>query len=191
MIPIRSGGAPCPPRIFGLLSLTALLATAACGEGDSPVAPQAPEPQADLIQTVTVDPGQLSITGSCDHDSFLESSGNGEFALRFLVRLDGTDERVSFSLGQRAWSEGTHEAPGGNLVFTRNVTRGEDFILRLEGTEYDGLLGADAQFRGLVRERSHSPDRNGRWSQGGTLTLTGSKARCGVELTYSIAWQAR
>lgn len=191
MLPSHPAPHPRPPRIFGLLSLTALLATAACGEGDSPVAPPTPGPQADLIQTITVSPGSLSVTGSCDHDSFLESSSNGEFALRFLVRLDGTEERVSFNLGQQAWAEGTHEAPGGNLVFTRNVTQGEDFILRFEGTEFDGLLGADAQFRGLVRERSHSPDRNGRWSQDGTLTLTGSKARCGVELSYTIAWRTR
>jgi len=186
MLPLHSGGARRPLRLLTLLPLTLLLALAACEEGDSPVAPS--EPQADLLQRVTVTPGQLTITGSCDHDSFLESSGNGEFALKFLVRLDGTEERVAFQLGQRAWNEGIHEAPGGNVNFTRNVTRGEDFIVRFEGTEYDGLLGADEQFRLRVRERTHAPDPSGRWDRDGTLTLTGGKARCGVEVTYSISW---
>jgi hypothetical protein len=144
----------------------------------------------DDIQAVTVTVVGIAINGSCDHDSLLETRRDGEFEFSFEVERSGTGVTPIMALSRRAMVEGDHPFSAYKLTFNRNVTRGEDFLLRFSGTEYDGLLGADPKFNGRRRASSFRYQA-GQWAPAETqsISLDGG-AQCGATVYFDITSQS-
>jgi hypothetical protein len=172
------------------------LGAIACAEGtptspspQPPPAVGAPPSVGPNIQRVTVTPSKLSVTGSCDHDSRFESADDGEFQFRLDVERGGVWTTV-WSTEQGAYKERDYSIEDRSMTFMRNVTNGEDFLVRFVATEYDGLLGADRDFN-TTTTKSHTWAGNGLWRPGlaNVIALVGKghKDLCGAEIHYAIA----
>lgn len=165
--------------------LPALLVIVAC-DSDSATAP--PPPVEDTVLRVTVRAKSVDIIGSCDHDSPFEGSDYGEFVFSLAVVPSGSAP-LSVWRDDRAFQQREHAIVGQELAtFNRNVSRGEDFIVRFTGTEYDGLLGADPNFNGVTDDQEHHY-RAGSWtSREGAITLYGKDgwATCRVRIEYRV-----
>lgn len=165
--------------------LFTLLGPVACSEGVS-TGPVPPAPPPSPIQSVTVEITGLEITGSCDHDSIFESSGDGEFT--FLLTISPTpasDLPIEIAPTPRAYGEGRHNVAG-RVSFEQDVVAEPAVVVEFRGTEWDGLLGPDGQ---LNRKVDGAILRYGNGTFGDdpvVLTLRGDKPNCGARLTLEI-----
>jgi hypothetical protein len=138
----------------------------------------------DDVQVVTVTLTHVIVDGTCDTDSIFESHGDGEFTFLFEVERSGTGRTPVWSTNRQAFTLGSHPFAGIGLEFTRNVSRGEDFVLWFTATEWDGLLGADPKLAGTGVGRPHTY-QGGRWVTSGTSISLGSSG-CGATIHWSL-----
>lgn len=135
----------------------------------------------DDVQRVVLRLTSLVIDGTCDDNNIFEDSVDGEFEFRFTLTRDGGTTTI-WSSGRTALTKGAHSRSQ-SQTFNRNVTQGEDFLVQFEGTEFDGLLGADPRMNGRSRNFSHVYS-GGSWSGGRSLSLGNSA--CGATMNYTI-----
>jgi Bacterial Ig-like domain (group 2) len=142
----------------------------------------------DNIQSVLVTVTKVTIDGSCDHEDLFESPRDGEFDFQFEVERSGSGVTPIMVLSRQTMTEGDHPLSRFSIRFNRNVTRGEEFLLRFSGTEYDGLLGADPKFNERRRFVSFSYQA-GQWMPALTrsIHLAGNSPTCGVTINFTIA----
>jgi hypothetical protein len=138
----------------------------------------------DNVQIVTITANRVVINGTCDTDSIFESSVDGEFTFNFEIERSGTGLTSIWAADRRAFTVGAHPLPNLVATFTRNVTRGEDFIVLFTATEWDGLLGVDPKLNGVGRGIPYTY-QNGRWEPDATSITVGS-ASCGATIQWSL-----
>ena len=136
----------------------------------------------DNIQEVTVQLTSLVIVGTCDDNSIFEDNVDGEFSFRFDIVRDGGRTTI-WSTGPTVFTLGSHNRIQG-ITFSRNVTRGEDFLLEFHGTEHDGVLGPDSRFDGRFSSRNYVYS-GGVWTPNARSIALGSGS-CGATMNYTI-----
>jgi hypothetical protein len=140
----------------------------------------------DNVQVVSVTVDTIIVEGTCDTDSLFESRDDGEFSFRFEIERSGTGRTPLWSTERQAFRLGPTPVNGNpGLVFNRNVSQGEDFILWFTASEWDGLLGEDPKLKGVTAGRSHT-FQNGRWVANGTSITLGSSF-CGATLHWTLS----
>jgi hypothetical protein len=140
----------------------------------------------DNVQVVVVVLDKVVIDGTCDTDSVFESPGDGEFSFLFEVERSGGGRTVVWRTDKEKFSRGARSI-GGNvgLTFSRNVSRGEDFILWFAATEWDGALGPDAKLNDASTGRTYTY-QDGGWVTNGSPMSVGSSA-CGATIHWSMS----
>jgi hypothetical protein len=139
----------------------------------------------DNVQRVRVTLTRVVIDGTCDNDSLFESPGDGEFSFEIEVERSGTGTTTIWETAKRPFTLGSHTLTDVGFTFNRNVTRGEDFILRFFATEWDGLLGPDPKLNGVGKGQPFVY-QNGRWVPDATSLSVGSGA-CGVTIHWTLS----